>query len=208
MYKCLSDSCGDCQQHYWLWVCVSVWGGIWALVTMMFVDYTQPQMMCCPAHITMNASLSHYLYIMATTPRRGQASSRLINPLTAQPKEKWEARQRCSLLIHRLYLTPQPWIACRTHYMTFVISLYTWRHSLARTHSFWIFCTFHFDEIYTGVHSKMLWGGFYSLLNMISLTVSRCNYSYCNGRKCITTASPHKHKHTSKDLQINCTYFQ
>lgn len=62
--------------------------GVWALVTMMFVDYTQPQMMCRPAHITMNASLSHYLYIMATTPLRGQASSRLINPLTARPKEK------------------------------------------------------------------------------------------------------------------------
>lgn len=80
-------------------------GGVWALVTMMFVDYTQPQMMCRPAHITMNASLSHYLYIMATTPLRGQASSRLINPLTARPKEKWGARQRCSPLIHRLYLT-------------------------------------------------------------------------------------------------------
>lgn len=105
-------------------------GDVWALVRMMMVvDYTQPQMMCCPAHITMNASLSHYLYIMATTPRRGQASSRLINPLTARPKEKWEARQRCSPLIHRLYLTPQPWIACRTHYMAFVISLYTRRYS-------------------------------------------------------------------------------
>lgn len=104
-------------------------GGVWALVRMMFVDYTQSQMMCCPAHITMNASLSHYLYIMATTPRRGQASSRLINPLTARPKEKWEASQRCSLLIHRLYLTPQPCIACRTHYMTSVISLHTWRYS-------------------------------------------------------------------------------
>lgn len=60
------------------------------------------------AHITMNASLSHYLYIMATTPRRGQASPRLINPLTAQPKEKWGARQRRYPLIHRLYLTPRP----------------------------------------------------------------------------------------------------
>lgn len=67
-----------------------------------------------PAHISMNASLSRYLYIMATTPRRGQASSRLISPLTARPKEKWGARQRCSLLIHRLYLTPLPRIARRT----------------------------------------------------------------------------------------------
>lgn len=108
---------------------VEGWGGFWASVGMMVVDYTQPQMMCCPAHISMNASLSHYLYIMATTPRRGQASSRLISPLTARPKEKWEARQRCSPLIHRLYLTPQPWIACSTHYMAFVISLYTWRYS-------------------------------------------------------------------------------
>lgn len=188
MYKRLSDSCRDCQQHYWLWVWVSG-GGIWASVTMMFVDYTQPQMMCCPAHITMNASLSHYLYIMATTPRRGQASSRLINPLTAQPKEKWEARQRCSLLIHRLYLTPQPWIACRTHYMTFVISLFTWRHGLARTHSFWSFVLFILMRITQELTPKcfvwqkhcfdFLWGGFYSLLNMILLTVSWCNYSYC-----------------------------
>jgi len=55
------------------------------------------QMMCCPAHISMNASLSHYLYIMATTPRRGQASSRLISPLTARrPKEEREARRRRS----------------------------------------------------------------------------------------------------------------
>lgn len=63
-------------------------GGVWVAVRGMFVDYTQAQMMRCLAHITMNASLSHYLYIMATTPRRGQASSRLINPLTARPKEK------------------------------------------------------------------------------------------------------------------------
>lgn len=124
-YERLSDLCGDWQrqQHQ------GVEGDVWALVRMMVVDYTQPQMMCCPAHITMNASLSHYLYIMATTPRRGQASSRLINPLTARPKEKWEARQRCSPLIHRLYLTPRPCIACRTHCMAFVISLYTWWYS-------------------------------------------------------------------------------
>lgn len=77
---------------------------------------TPPQMMCCPAHISMNASLSHYLYIMATTPRRGQASSRLISPLTARPEEKWEARKSCSPLIHRHHLTPQPWIACSRHY--------------------------------------------------------------------------------------------
>lgn len=83
-------------------------------VTMMFVDYTQPQMMRRPAHITMNASLSHYLYIMATTPPRGQASSRLINSLTARPKEKWGARQHCSPLIHRLHLTARPGIAYRT----------------------------------------------------------------------------------------------
>lgn len=63
-------------------------GGVWAVVRGMVVDCTQAQMMCCLAHITMNASLSHYLYIMATTPRRGQASSQLINPLTARPKEK------------------------------------------------------------------------------------------------------------------------
>lgn len=107
------------------------WGGVWALVRMMLVDYTQPQMMCCPAHITMNASLSHYLYIMATTPRRGQASSRLINPLTARPKEKWGARQRCSPLIHRLYLTPQPLDRLQSslyglsYLFRHVISLYT-----------------------------------------------------------------------------------
>lgn len=106
-------------------------GGVWALVRMMLVDYTQPQMMCCPAHITMNASLSHYLYIMATTPRRGQASSRLINPLTARPKEKWGARQRCSPLIHRLYLTPQPLDRLQSslyglsYLFRHVISLYT-----------------------------------------------------------------------------------
>lgn len=87
---------------------------------MMFVDYTQPQMMRRPAHITMNASLSHYLYIMATTPPRGQASSRLINSLTARPKEKWGARQRCSLLIHRLHLTARPRIACTTLPVTLV----------------------------------------------------------------------------------------
>lgn len=85
---------------------------------------TPPQMMCCPAHISMNASLSHYLYIMATTPRRGQASSRLISPLTARPEEKWEARQSCSPLIHRHHLTPQPWIACSRHYMAFVIFIF------------------------------------------------------------------------------------
>lgn len=69
---------------------------------MVVVDYTQ--MMCRPAHISMNASLSRCLYIMATTPRRGQASSRLINPLTARPEEKRGARRRRSPLIHRLYL--------------------------------------------------------------------------------------------------------
>lgn len=82
-YERLSDLCGDWQQQYQGWR-----GDVWALVRMMVVNYTQLQMMCCPAHITMNASLSHYLYIMATTPRRGQASSRLINSLTARPKEK------------------------------------------------------------------------------------------------------------------------
>lgn len=119
-YEHLSDLCAAAAAAV-----SGVDGDVWALVRMMVVDYTQPQMMCCPAHITMNASLSHFLYIMATTPQRGQASSRLINPLTPQPKEKWEARQRCSLLIHRLYLTPQPWIA----YVVFVISLYTWWYS-------------------------------------------------------------------------------
>lgn len=102
-------------------------GDIWALVVMM-ARITPPQMMCCPAHISMNASLSHYLYIMATTPRRGQASSRLISPLTARPKEKWEARQSCSPLIHRLHLTPQLQIACSRQYMAFVISLYSWHN--------------------------------------------------------------------------------
>lgn len=124
-------------------------GGVWVVVRMMFVDYTLLQMMCYPAHITMNASLSHYLYIMATTPRRGQASSWLINPLTSQPKEKWEAKQHCSLLIHRLYLTPKPWIACRTHYMTFVISLYIWRYRLIMG-----FCTFHLSRQVNFINDK------------------------------------------------------
>lgn len=114
------------------------------------------QMMCCSAHISMNASLSHYLYIMATTPRRGQASSRLISPLTARPKEKWEARQCCFPLIHRLYLTPQPWIACRTHYMAFVISLYTWRVSQWEI-IIMVLCTFRFLFILMRIVKELKW---------------------------------------------------
>lgn len=150
---------------------VEAGGGVWALVRMMVVDYTQPQMMCCLAHITMNASLSHYLYIMATTPRRGQASSRLINPLTARPKEKWEARRRCSPLIHRLHLTPQPWIACRTHYMAFVISLYRRRYSQPEIFIM-VLCTYKFSVILIGI-TEVDYVVLPSLLIMFLITVSR-----------------------------------
>lgn len=137
-----------------------------------------PQMMCCPVHISMNASLSHYLYIMATTPRRGQASSRLISPLTARPKEKWEAKQRCFPLIHRLYLTPLPWIACRTHYMAFVISLYTWPVSQWEI-IIMVLCTFWFLFILIGIVKELTW----NLQELIHVSTSLIFFEYYSSIK-------------------------